>query len=104
MGWIYRCVKRAFDIGAAVVGITCSAPALVLTAIVLRFTGDHRVLFAQVRIGRNYRPFTIYKFVTMRANSDRQGTITSADDKRVTPIGKILRATKLDELPNSLTF
>ncbi len=57
------------------------------------------MLYRQRRIGKNYVPFDIYKFVTMRADSPKYGTITARDDPRVLPVGKVLRKTKINELP-----
>lgn len=90
--------KRAFDLAASAVGLWLLAPVFLVLAVVIRLTDHGPAFFRQERIGRDGRPFRIHKFRTMRvANSG--SLVTSADDDRITPIGKFLRRTKLDELP-----
>jgi len=62
-------------------------------------TSKGGAFFNQIRIGKQGREFSIYKFRTMRANNENGGLLTIGNDKRITSVGKILRATKLDELP-----
>jgi lipopolysaccharide/colanic/teichoic acid biosynthesis glycosyltransferase len=93
-------LKRCFDIAVAVVGLALLSPLLVVVAVLVRFTSNGPVLFRQERIGRQFRPFCIYKFRTMVQDAPRQGgQITCDDDPRITWIGRILRKTKIDELP-----
>lgn len=92
--------KRRLDIAAALLGIAALAPLLILIAIAVKLGGGGPVLYLQQRIGRNFRPFMIYKFRTMRPGADSDGnTCTVKGDARITPVGRLLRKTKLDELP-----
>jgi lipopolysaccharide/colanic/teichoic acid biosynthesis glycosyltransferase len=94
-------LKRAFDFVFALAGLVAVLPLLVVIAAVI-WAGDRGpVLFAQERIGRYRRPFHMYKFRTMvlDAESATGPTWSWTGDPRVTPAGRILRATHLDELP-----
>lgn len=91
-------MKRAFDIVCAALGLLVLSPVLLVTAILVGTTSPGGVLFRQERMGRGGVPFTIYKFRTMR--QDNAGLkITTGHDSRITPVGRVLRKTKLDELP-----
>jgi lipopolysaccharide/colanic/teichoic acid biosynthesis glycosyltransferase len=93
-------MKRAFDIVLSALGLVVLWPVFVVAAAMIRLTYGSPVFFGQVRMGRDFRPFTIYKFRTMVADApSRGGAITSARDPRVTPVGAILRKLKVDELP-----
>jgi lipopolysaccharide/colanic/teichoic acid biosynthesis glycosyltransferase len=92
--------KRLFDVVLATVGLVACAPILVVAGALVRLTSPGPMLFRQERIGRGFRPFTIYKFRTMVADAPRRGAaITCGDDPRITRVGRLLRATKVDELP-----
>ena len=73
-------------------------------ALALRFSGEGEIFFKQHRVGREGRPFTLYKFATMLKNSPNMGagTLTLKDDPRVLPMGRVLRKTKVNELPQLL--
>ena len=90
--------KRVFDLVSSVIGLVVLAPILVLVSLFV-WLGDRGPLcFRQARVRGGGRIFRIHKFRTMRvANTGSQ--VTSADDDRITPLGKVLRKTKLDELP-----
>ncbi|HWO42461.1 MAG TPA: sugar transferase [Candidatus Eisenbacteria bacterium] len=93
-------MKRAFDISVAAVGLFILAPLLGLIALVIRATSPGPVFYGSTRIGLGGKPFTMLKFRTMVVGADRLGPlITAGNDPRITPIGRILRRTKLDELP-----
>jgi lipopolysaccharide/colanic/teichoic acid biosynthesis glycosyltransferase len=90
--------QRLFDCVCAAAGLVVLSPVLIgIGALIAAFDGTP-VLFRQVRVGRNGRPFHILKFRTMRAGSTGS-SITSSGDERITPIGAVLRKYKLDELP-----
>lgn len=96
----YRSVgKRAFDASVAVAGLVATSPLLGAIALVSAATQGRPVFFRQSRIGRYGRPFTLWKFRTMRVRPHADSTVTTRNDARVTPLGAWLRRTKLDELP-----
>jgi lipopolysaccharide/colanic/teichoic acid biosynthesis glycosyltransferase len=112
--WTYRLqqsVKRLFDLLSASLGLLAISPLLVLIALLIKLTSEGPILYKSQRIGKNFQPFGMYKFRTMTTNADAQrealrkqanlenGLFKMANDPRVTPIGKILRAFSLDELP-----
>jgi lipopolysaccharide/colanic/teichoic acid biosynthesis glycosyltransferase len=90
--------KRVFDIAASSLLLLFLSPVMALIAAFILVESGLPVLFSQVRIGRRFRPFRIWKFRSMRAGAGG-ARITVGGDRRVTRIGRILRAGKLDELP-----
>jgi lipopolysaccharide/colanic/teichoic acid biosynthesis glycosyltransferase len=91
-------LPRQAEAAIALAGLVMVAPLIALAAIAVAVTSRGPVIFRQKRMGRKGRPFTMYKLRTMRVtNSGPQ--VTAGDDVRVTPVGKFLRKTKLDELP-----
>jgi lipopolysaccharide/colanic/teichoic acid biosynthesis glycosyltransferase len=92
-------MKRALDIVVAALMLVVLAPALVVIACVVRLSGPGPVVYRGWRVGRGGRPFHILKFRTMAPSADKGSEITVNHDPRVTPMGRLLRATKLDELP-----
>jgi lipopolysaccharide/colanic/teichoic acid biosynthesis glycosyltransferase len=97
---VYACTKRAFDIVASALGLLIAGPLLLLAAVAIRLDSPGGVLFVQERVGQNFRKFGIYKFRTMVADAaQRGGQITFGGDPRITRVGRVLRKTKLDELP-----
>src|SRR5258705_4928239 len=93
-------MRRVFDIVVVVPALIVLAPVLALVALAIRLTSRGQVLFRQERIGRALKPFRIYKFRTMIDGAERMAPgVTPKDDRRITPIGAVLRKTKLDELP-----
>ncbi|HOG46379.1 MAG TPA: sugar transferase [Anaerolineae bacterium] len=96
-------VKRAIDAVAALLGLVLLSPLLALIAIAVRLDSPGPALYRARRIGKDGRPFAMYKFRTMVAGADRQGpAVTAGGDRRVTRIGRWLRRSKLDELPQLL--
>ncbi len=98
---MYRIVKRIIDFLAALVLLILLAPLLLPIIIILSLTGEREIFYFQKRIGYKQSTFDIWKFATMLKNSPNMGTgsLTLRNDPRVTRIGKILRITKLNELP-----
>jgi lipopolysaccharide/colanic/teichoic acid biosynthesis glycosyltransferase len=95
-----RLWKRLIDVAAASVGLVALAPLLIITGLLIKWTSRGSVLFWQNRVGRGGRQFRIAKFRSMVAGADKKGPdITSSGDCRVTPLGVILRRSKIDELP-----
>ncbi len=92
---------RFFDIVFSLTGLLFLSPVFFVIVTILRFTGEGEIFFIQERVGRNGKRFGIVKFATMLKDSPNigSGTITSKDDPRILPFGKILRKTKINELP-----
>ena len=97
---------RFFDIILSSLALCILSPILITVAILLRFTGECEVFFLQERIGKGGKKFKLYKFATMLKNSPDigTGTVTVKDDPRVLPVGKVLRKTKINELPQLLNI
>lgn len=101
---LYRMIKRSFDLILSLVGLLIISPIFLIIMLVLKFSGEGEIFYLQERIGLNNRPFFIYKFATMLKNSPNLGnkTVTLRNDPRITKAGKILRITKINELPQIL--
>lgn len=97
-------MQRLADVVLSVAALCVLAPLLLPVALLLRFTGEGEVFYVQQRVGRSGMPFGLYKFATMLRASPSMGTgtITLKDDPRVLPMGRILRRTKVNELPQLL--
>ena len=94
-------VKRFLDFWMAILALLFLSPLLIIICVILLLTGEREIIYFQKRIGRQLDPFFIWKFVTMLKNSEKlgHGIITIRDDPRVLPFGKVLRKTKMNELP-----
>ena len=104
---------RAADVAISAVGLVLAAPVWLAIALAVKLTDGGPVLYVQERVGRHDQPFAMLKFRSMRQGADaidmsdrdngREGPLTKvADDPRVTPVGRLIRATSLDELPQLL--
>ena len=90
--------KRAFDILCSFLGLAVLSPVLLVVSVLEADTSPGGVFFRQERIGKDGRPFRIFKFRSMR--KDNAGLkITTGNDSRITPVGRFLRKSKIDELP-----
>ncbi len=92
-------LKRVFDAMAALVGLLALLLPMLVVGLVVKLSSRGPILYRQSRVGRGGRLFRVSKFRTMFVGSDRFGSVTTAVDDRITPIGRILRRTKLDEFP-----
>ena len=92
---------RLFDIIFALLAISFFLPIFTICAFLLLLTGEHKIIYRQQRIGKDGIPFSLFKFATMLEDSPNisSGTITTNNDPRILPFGKILRKTKFNELP-----
>jgi lipopolysaccharide/colanic/teichoic acid biosynthesis glycosyltransferase len=91
---------RIVDMLASGIGLILLSPLLLAIALTIKLTSPGPVFFRATRVGRDGVPFRLYKFRSMLNDADRLGPgITAASDPRITPIGRFLRRTKMDELP-----
>jgi exopolysaccharide production protein ExoY len=115
--WVEKVAKRGVDLGCAALILVLSAPIWLLTAAIVKFTSTGPVLFRQLRLGREGQPFTLLKFRTMRTDAEEElrrspelyqrylnnnYKLPAGEDPRLTPVGAILRALSIDELPQLL--
>lgn len=98
---MYLTIKRIADFILALMATIILLPLLIPLMLILRFSGEGEIFYLQERVGRDGKPFKLFKFATMLKNSPSigSGTITLQNDPRVLPIGKFLRKTKINELP-----
>lgn len=99
MSTIYYKTKRVFDVTLTLVVLALSFPLFIAISIAVWLTSDGSVIFRQRRIGWKAREFTMYKFRTMKVGTNKSIDLVTRDDPRVTSVGRFLRATHLDELP-----
>lgn len=92
-------MKRFMDVTVALIALAVLFPLLAMIGLIIRLGEGKPVLYRGVRTGLHGRAFYILKFRTMRPHSPSLGEITVSQDSRVTPLGRLLRASKLDELP-----
>ncbi|MGK0184647.1 MAG: lipopolysaccharide/colanic/teichoic acid biosynthesis glycosyltransferase [Verrucomicrobiales bacterium] len=92
-------LKRTFDITSAAMVLIVLFPVLVITAIAIKLTSPGPVFYGARRAGLNGAPIRVWKFRTMVTGADKHASVTIGSDARITRIGKLLRATKLDEIP-----
>ena len=93
--------QTVINLVVATIGIVAAMPIMLLTALAVRLTSAGPVLYRQVRVGMDGLPFTLYKFRSMRADAEAAtGAVwASKDDPRVTPVGRIIRKLRIDEIP-----
>jgi lipopolysaccharide/colanic/teichoic acid biosynthesis glycosyltransferase len=97
----YRRWKARLDLAIAIVLLILTCPLILLAMVLVKLTSRGSAVYCQERLGLRGRPFTIYKIRTMYADSEREGGAvwSRPGDPRVTPVGRFLRATHFDELP-----
>lgn len=99
-------MKRLIDIVVSGFALLVLAVPLLLIMLLLRLTGEGKVWYLQERVGKGGRRFKVYKFATMRENSEKIGTgdITLRNDPRVLPVGRVLRKAKINEIPQIINI
>ncbi|MCI5056553.1 MAG: sugar transferase [Flavobacteriales bacterium] len=90
---------RVFDLLISLISLLVLSPFLIVIAILVKISSPGPILFVQKRVGKDSKDFRLYKFRTMRIDSEHAGQITIGRDPRITSIGLVLRKFKLDELP-----
>ena len=103
---MYLLIKRIFDIIFSLIALIVLLPLFIPIIILLLLTGEHEVFFRQDRVGYRNKIFLIWKFATMLKNSPNMGhgDVTVRKDPRITPIGRFLRISKLNELPQVINI
>lgn len=99
-------VKRLMDIGVSLIGLIVTSPVLLLTALAIKLYDGGDVFYKQTRLTRNGKEFQLIKFRSMVMDAEKKtgAVLASQKDSRITPIGKIIRATRIDELPQFLNI
>ncbi len=97
----YRFLKRLFDLLASGLALVVLSPVLAVTALAIRLGDGGPAIYRQTRLTRGGKPFTLYKFRSMRVDAEKESgaVLASKHDSRVTPVGRFIRRTRLDELP-----
>ena len=102
-GNIDHALKRTFDVVVSMIIVIFSAPILLVTAVIILVTDPGPVFYRQQRIGLHGKPFNIIKFRSMRVDAERGGPQWAGqNDPRITPVGRVIRATRIDEIPQVL--
>jgi undecaprenyl phosphate N,N'-diacetylbacillosamine 1-phosphate transferase len=99
---INLCIKRFVDLFGGLIGIIIISPIFIVIALLIKLTSKGPVFFRQERLGKDGKVFKIYKFRTMVENAETLGDglmVKSESDKRITKVGRILRTSSMDELP-----
>lgn len=97
---MYPIVKRLFDFTVALAGLACLSPVFFILSLLIKVDSQGPIFYIGRRVGKDGKLFGMYKFRTMVTDADKiGGSSTPDDDPRITRMGKFLRATKLDELP-----
>lgn len=99
-------MDRFFDIVFSLIALLVLLPVFIAVIVLLRLTGEGEIFFLQERIGKDGKKFNLFKFATMLKNSPSigTGTVTMKNDPRVLPVGRFLRKTKINELPQLLNI
>ncbi|HYE32282.1 MAG TPA: sugar transferase [Methylomirabilota bacterium] len=92
-------MKRLFDILASISALIVLAPLLLVISLLIKVTSPGPIFYRAARSGRNGKTFTMLKFRSMRVRPSTGSVITGANDSRIFPVGKFVRVTKIDELP-----
>lgn len=96
-------IKRIFDIGMSIVIGICTAPIMLIAAIIVRLESPGPIIYSQARVGENEKEFMVYKFRSMRQDAEKDGAKWAQEnDPRVTKFGNFMRKTRIDELPQLL--
>jgi len=103
--YLYRFFKRLFDFFSSFILLIILAIPMIILAIAIRLDSEGPALYKQVRLGKDGKPFMLYKFRSMRIDAEKEGAKwADSNDSRVTKVGKILRMKRLDELPQLINI
>lgn len=100
----YRLGKRLMDIVLSLIGLLIFLPVIIVTAIAIKLYDGGPIFYKQTRLTKDRKEFTVYKFRSMRVDAEKDGIarLASQGDNRITPIGKVIRAVRIDEIPQIL--
>ena len=101
---MYRHVKRAADIVCALIGIIGTSPAWLFAIVGILISDPGKIFYVSTRIGKNNKPFRMYKFRSMKEAKAANEASLRADNSRIFPFGNLIRSLKIDELPQSSTY
>ena len=97
---VYNAISRLFDILLSLVSLVIALPILLIAAIAIKLEDGGPVLYSQTRLGKDSKTFTIYKMRSMRIDAEANGAQwAQAEDDRITKVGKVIRKTRIDEIP-----
>lgn len=103
--WYYPFVKRTIDILCAALALVVLSPVLLIVAIAIKAYDKGPVFYKQIRLTKGHKKFEIYKFRSMIINAEKGGArLAAQNDSRITPVGKVIRATRIDELPQLINI
>lgn len=102
--FLYIPIKRALDIIFSAIALVLTSPIMLIVAVLVKLTSEGPVIYKQTRLGMGGKEFTMYKFRSMCVGAEKSGVYSDNNDMRVTKVGKIIRATSLDELPQLLNI
>jgi O-antigen biosynthesis protein WbqP len=98
--YMYKYIKRSFDILCSILGIILLSPVFILVSIIIKLESRGTIIFKQLRAGKNSKPFYIYKFRSMKIDAPNVATHEFTDSNDfITKIGKFIRKTSIDEIP-----
>lgn len=99
--WFYEIYKRVLDIVSSLLGLIIGLPIMIIVAILIKIDDKGPIFYTQERLGKNEKKFLVYKIRSMRVDAEKYGGAQWAqkDDPRVTKIGKFIRKTRIDEIP-----
>ncbi len=97
-------VKRFCDVFLSIITLIILSPFMLIAAVGIKVSSQGPIFYKAKRMGKDMKPFYVYKFRTMHINADKAGSITATNDSRIFPFGNILRKLKIDELPQLLNI
>lgn len=101
---MYKSIKRAGDVVCATLGLIGTSPLWLFAIIGITISDPGKIFYTSVRIGKNNKPFKMYKFRSMRTDKSADETSLRADGNRIFPFGNLIRSLKIDELPQLLNI
>ena len=104
VAWYFPIVKRVFDILLSLIALVIASPFMLITAIAIKLEDGGKVFYKQMRLTENQKVFMIYKFRSMKENSETTARLATEDDDRITGVGKVIRRFRIDEIPQLLNI